>query len=230
MRDYHTILALDLPAPAKAVAMALMLRADRGGCAFASYERLALDTGLSRASVARGLAALLAAGVLVVAKPANRRGGLATTYRVVPPIESRTETKAEPVLVSNPPVLVSNVPLKVSQGDTNSYYTTIPTQPSPRVEFDAVALLAAVRRWDSAVTMEGMTANLQGARKLLAAEGICNGTAAAVLGGMADAWGRTGKRPYDAVAEATASGLDGVRDRRAVVLYRLSQGTKAVAR
>lgn len=240
MKDFALVLDAPVKAAVKSVAMALMLRAGPEGTAFASYERLAADTGLSRATVARALAALLAAGGLTVVKPGNKRARIATVYAIDPgAIQSHAETinrsfqsqaETETGAIKSQPEPIQ------SQAETPTSPTQLGnTKTAPRdggapaggsgVSAAAAAtggdrLLAELRAWDPSVTAARISGQLDVAGRMLDHAGFVNGTRSKCLTLLVAAWRARGTPPVDAL-RCALEGMEHARNRPALLQYRL---------
>lgn len=211
MRGFHLVLELQLAPAAKAVAMALMLRAGPAGAVWASWERLALDTGLSRATVGRGLAQLQAAGVLERLERGSGYAGRANRYRFCLPPESQGETQGK--------VPEYQTGLPESHGETPTSPLQLLHQPGEAESWRTWAS----RTWGAAV-VEGQT---RACLLVLESDAAMPFTEAQrALDTLGEHWRGGGSRPYEQLKRAM-EGLEQARDRGALLRHRLAnQGSR----
>ena len=98
------ILEAELPGPAKAVAWALSIRAKRStGVAWPSLDRLAVDSGLGKATVRRALARLRAAGFVSWHRRTGRMGQAPNLYALHVPLSGDAQSEHHPSSERAPP-------------------------------------------------------------------------------------------------------------------------------
>lgn len=85
----------NLPPMTRAVAWAIGLRADRECNSWPSYQRLAKDTGMHRASVVRHIQLLAEAGWVMVVNRSNKHGQQSNSYMLMTPVDKSAPSSTQ---------------------------------------------------------------------------------------------------------------------------------------
>lgn len=85
----------DLPGPARTVAWAIGLRADSSCHSWPSYQCIAKDTGMHRATVVRHVQALAEAGWVMVVNRSNKHGQQSNSYMLTTPVDNAVPSRTE---------------------------------------------------------------------------------------------------------------------------------------